>query len=192
MRVPLFVLLLSVALGAEARTVLLDHIPLQWKPTSSVQLPPMEMPKTPIQFETFQDEREGKEAIGENREDEKKPKPVTTSDDVGRFVSTHMRELFVHSGLNVVDSDAAVTIKGEVRRFFVAETGTYQGELAVHITVVGRDGKTLWSGVASGDASRFGRSYKAENYYETLSDSLVNSVSSMLQSAEFQKAVAGI
>src|ERR1700761_6288000 len=111
MRAPFFVLLLTVALGAEARTGALDHTPLQWKPTSSVQLPPMEMPRTPIQFETFQDEREGKEAIGENREDENKPKPVTTGDDVGKFVSTHMRELFVHSGLNVVDSGAAVTIK---------------------------------------------------------------------------------
>jgi hypothetical protein len=56
---------------------------------------------------------------------------------------------------------------------------------------VGRDGQTLWSGNASGEATRFGRSYKLENYYEVLSDAVVNTVSSMLQSAEFQQALAG-
>jgi len=54
-----------------------------------------------------------------------------------------------------------------------------------------RDGKTLWNGLASGDATRFGRSYKIENYYEALSDAIVNTVSSMLQSAPFQRALSG-
>jgi len=154
-----------------------------------VKLGTMEMPLTTIQFETFQDVRDNKEAIGENREDAA-PKPVTTTDDVGAFVSDHMRDLFDHSGLKTVDSGADVIIKGEVKRFFVRETSTYQSELAVHLTVVGRDGQTLWSGIATGDATRFGRSYKLENYYEVLSDAVVNTVSSMLQSAEFQKALA--
>jgi hypothetical protein len=51
-----------------------------------------------------------------------------------------------------------------------------------------RGGKTLWSGLASGDETRCGRSYKLENYYEVLSDAIVNTVSSLLESAEFQKA----
>ena len=84
-----------------------------------------------------------------------------------------------------------MTIKGEVKQFFVRETNSYRSEIAVHLTVVGRDGRTLWSGLAAGDASRFGRSYRLENYYETLSDAVVNTVSSMLQSAEFQKALSG-
>jgi hypothetical protein len=143
-----------------------------------------------IQFETFQDARKDKQAIGENLEDDK-PKPVTTTDDVGAFVSSHMHELFDHAGFKTVDSDGAVTIKGEVKQFFVTETATYKSEVAVRLTVVGRGGKTLWSGVASGDATRFGRSYKLENYYEVLSDAIVNTVSSMLESAEFQKALLG-
>jgi hypothetical protein len=83
-----------------------------------------------------------------------------------------------------------VIVKGEVRQFFVRETHTYKAEVAVHLTVLGKDGATLWSGVASGDASRFGRSYLLENYYEVLSDAVVNATSSTLQSAEFQKALA--
>ena len=190
MRARLFIILLTIALGAQAKPPKLEHVPLEWRPTSDLKLGTMEMSQTPIQVETFQDVRANPQAIGENREDDV-PKPVTTSDDVGAFVSAHMRELLDKGGLKTVDSDGAVTIKGEVKQFFVRETGTYKSAVAVHLTVVGRDGQTLWSGTASGDATRFGRSYKLENYYEVLSDALVNTVSSMLQSAEFQKALAG-
>ena len=190
MRARLFIILLTIALGAQAKTILLEHVPLKWRPTSDLQLGTMQMAQTPIQFETFQDVRANREAIGENREDDV-PKPVTTTDDVGAFVSTHMRDLLDKGGLKIVDSAGAVTIKGEVKQFFVRETSTYKSEVAVHLTVVGRDGQTLWSGTASGDATRFGRSYKLENYYEVLSDAVVNTVSSMLQSAEFQKALNG-
>jgi hypothetical protein len=60
----------------------------------------------------------------------------------------------------------------------------------VQLTVTDRDGNTLWKGLASGEATRFGRSYKIENYYEVLSDAVVNTVSSMLRSAEFRKALS--
>ena len=191
MRAGPFVMLLVVALGAYAKTkTLLEHVPLQWKPTSELKLGTMEVSQVPIQFETFQDARDDKQAIGENLEDDK-PKPVTTTDDVGAFVSSHMRELFDRAGFKTVEGNGAVTIKGEVKQFFVRETATYKSEVTVHLTVVGHGGRTLWSGLASGDATRFGRSYKLENYYEVLSDAVVNAVSSMLESAEFKKALTG-
>ncbi|HTT03132.1 MAG TPA: YajG family lipoprotein [Steroidobacteraceae bacterium] len=190
MRAGLLVVSLAVTLSAYAKPATLEHVPLQWKPTSKLKLGTMQMPQTTVQFEAFQDVRENKEAIGENRE-QAQPKPVTTSDDVAAFISTHMRELFDRAGIKTVDSNGAVTIKGEVRQFFVRETGTYKSTVVVHVTVAGRDGATLWSGLATGDASRFGRSYKLENYYEVLSDAVVNAVSSMLQSPEFQKSLSG-
>ena len=82
MRIRLCVLLFAVTFGAHARTTLLEHVPLQWKPTSELQLGTCRRPQTPIQFEMFQDVRDNKLAIGENDEDTQ-PKPVTTSDDVG-------------------------------------------------------------------------------------------------------------
>ena len=139
-------LLLGVSLAASSKTKLLEHIPLQWRPTS---------------------------------------------DDVGAFVSTHIRQLFDQAGIKTVDSNGAVTIKGEVKKFFVREGSTYESEVAIHLTVIDQDGKTLWNGLASGEATRFGRSYKAENYYEVLSDAVVNTVSSMLQASDFQKAISG-
>ena len=150
----------------------------------------MQMSQARIQFLVFQDLRSNKEVIGENLEDDT-PKPVTTSDDVGAFVGSHIRELFDHEGLKTVDADGDVTIKGEVTQFYVRETGTYKSEVGVRLTVTDRAGKTLWSGLASGDAERFGRSYKLENYYEVLSDAIVNTVSSMLDSAQFQSALSG-
>ena len=190
MRARLFLLLMTFALGAEAKTALLEHVPLRWRATSDLELGTMEMAQTPIQVEPFQDARANPEIIGENREDEA-PKPVTTNDDVGAFVSRHLRDLLDKGGLKTVDSDGAVIIKGEVKQFFVRETSTYKSTVAIHLTVMSRDGQTLWSGTASGDATRFGRSYKLENYYEVLSDALVNTVSSMLQSPDFQKALSG-
>jgi hypothetical protein len=183
-------LLLSVSLVASSKTKLLEHIPLQWRPTSDLRLGTTQMTASPVIVATFTDDRDGKEVIGENSED-RDPKPVTTTDDVGAFVSMHIRQLFDEAGIKTVDSNGAVTIKGEVKKFFVREKNTYKSEVAIHLTVIDQDGKTLWNGLASGDATRFGRSYKAENYYEVLSDAVVNTVSSMLLAADFQKAISG-
>ena len=183
-------LLLGVSLAASSKTTLLEHIPLQWRPTSDLRLGTTQMTASPVTVAPFTDGRDDKESIGENREDND-PKPVTTSDDVGAFVSTHIRQLFDQAGIKTVDSNGAVTIKGEVKKFFVREGNTYKSEVAIHLTVIDQDGKTLWNGLASGEATRFGRSYKAENYYEVLSDAVVNTVSSMLQAGDFQKAISG-
>jgi hypothetical protein len=190
MRTRLLLVLLAATASAYARPALLEHVPLQWRPTSELRLGTAQMSQAHIQFLPFQDLRSNKEAIGENLEDDK-PKPVTTTDDVGAFVGTHIRELFDHAGLKTVDSDGDVIIKGEITQFYVRETSSYKSEVGVHLTVVDRAGKTLWSGLASGDADRFGRSYKLENYYEVLSDAIVNTVSSMLDSAQFQSALSG-
>src|SRR5258706_16049855 len=123
MRALLALMLISVALDGYAKTVPLTHMPLQWKPTSQLASGTTDMDATPIRFEIFQDVRNDKEKVGENLEDAQ-PKPVTTTDDVGAFVGTHMRELFDGAGLKFVDSDAAVTIKGEVRRFLARRTAT--------------------------------------------------------------------
>lgn len=190
MRARILLLVVAATLAAQAHAASLVNIPLKWRPTSDLRLGVLQMSQAPVQFEAFRDARADKHAIGENREEDT-PKPVTTTDDVGAFVSAHMRSLFDQAGLKTVDSNGTVTIKGEVTQFFVRETSLYRSEVAVHLTVVGRDGKVLWSGTASGEAKRFGRSYKAENYYEVLSDAIVNTVSSMLQSAQFQKALSG-
>ena len=180
---------LAVALTASSKTTLLEHIPLEWRPTSDLRLGTVQMTAATVTIAPFIDARDNKETVGENREDDI-PKPVSTTDDVGAFVSTHVRELFDQAGVHTVDSGGAFTLKGEVKKFFVREEATYKSTVEIHITIIDQEGKTLWNGIASGDAKRFGRSYKAENYYEVLSDALVNTVSSLLQAADIQKAMS--
>ena len=182
--------LIAVAVaGSVLAAAYLTNVPLKWKPTSDLRLGALQMAQTPIQFEKFTDARQDIHAIGENREDDDKPKPVTTPDDVGAFVSTGMRALFDKAGLKTVDSGGAVIVKGEVKEFFARESHTYKAEVAIHLAIVTRDGTTLWSGTAPGEATRFGRSYVLENYYEVLSDAVVNATSSLLSSPDIQKAL---
>jgi hypothetical protein len=105
MRARFLLLALAATLSAHAKSVPLENVSLQWKPTSELKLSTMQMPSGTIQFETFQDERNHKEAIGENLEDER-PKPVTTADDVGAFVGSHMRgaEVLSDAIVNTVSS----------------------------------------------------------------------------------------
>ena len=49
----------------------------------------------------------------------------------------------------------------------------------------------MWTGITRGTSTRFGRSYSAENYYEALSDSLVDAVHNLMGSAAFHSALDG-
>jgi hypothetical protein len=52
-------------------------------------------------------------------------------------------------------------------------------------------GKPVWRGTVMGEATRWGRSYKLENYYEAISDSLLDAVGKSLKSDPYLKALAG-
>jgi hypothetical protein len=167
----------------------LKNVPLEWKPTADINSAVFKVPASKIRFETFKDTRSQPALIAENREDDT-PKPVTTKDDVGTFVSTQMRQVFNRLGYNIVDAGGDAVVSGDVTDFLVEETNRYRGNVVVHLTVRNPAGAVLWDGNASGSASTFGRSYSLENYYEVLSDSLVNATTALLQDHEFQRALA--
>jgi hypothetical protein len=100
-------LMLSVSPVASSTTKLLEHVPLQWRPTSDLRLGTTQMTASPVVVATFTDNRDNRAIIGENSED-KELKPVTTTDDVGAFVSMHIRQLFDEAGIKTVDSNGAV------------------------------------------------------------------------------------
>ena len=68
---------------------------------------------------------------------------------------------------------------------------TYNGDVRLKVTLIDPSGTSLWTGITSGAATRFGRSYRAENYYEVLSDSLVKAVQNLMQNASFRSALEG-
>ena len=172
----------------------LENIPLVWKTTTtlgsmgSVDLTDLENAK--LQVDRLADNRENRGVIGQNSE-KQTPRKVTTPDDVSAFVTDHMKSLISRVGIDVVDSGGTAMLKGEIKQFFVDETETYKGDVRLRLTLTNPAGKVLWTGTTGGAASRFGRSYRAENYYETLSDSLIEATYHLVQDAGFRKALAG-
>jgi hypothetical protein len=56
-------------------------------------------------------------------------------------------------------------------------------------TLKDRNDKVLYVGVARGNASNFGRSYKAENYQEVLSTAILNMVAALVKQEGFLRAL---
>ena len=172
----------------------LENIPLQWKPTSVFsEMGTLDLSggvvTTKIRFEPLVDTRQDPARVAENRE-KAQVRPMTTSTDVAVFVTDHLKSTVRSAGLNVVDGDADISVSGDIRKFFVTEDSTYNGEISLMIHVKDRSGKELWSGVVNGDATRWGRSYKAENYFEVMSDMILRATFNMLSNDGFHAALA--
>lgn len=172
----------------------LENIPLVWKPTSVFsEMGTLDLSggvvTTKIRFDPLVDTRQDPARVAENRE-KAQVRPMTTSTDVAVFVTDHLKSTVRSAGLNVVDGDADIIVSGDIRKFFVAEDSTYNGEISLMIHVKDKSGKELWSGVVNGDATRFGRSYKAENYFEVMSDMILRAAFNMLSNDGFHTALA--
>jgi hypothetical protein len=185
---------LFLALAFLAGCAAPNNVPLVWEPERQHNSPPNAAPadffKTKVKVAPMTDSRQDPKLIGENREGST-PKPATTSDDVAAFATYHFRALLTRVGMTVVDSGESAIIKGDIQRFFVTETNKYSGEVRIDFLVTDPAGKTLWQGMTGGTSTRVGLSYRAENYYESLSDALVITTNTLLRDPGFQAAIAG-
>jgi hypothetical protein len=170
----------------------LENIPLEWKPTSPmserapVDLKGLEGIK--LQIDPFTDKREDPAFIGRNTS-RVPTRKVTTNEDVARFVTYRVKSLMSGLGLTVVESGGDVIMKGEVRKFFVEEASRYNADVELQATLTDANGKILWVVATSGSSSRFGISYKADNYYEVLSDALIGAVHELAHNPGLRKAL---
>jgi hypothetical protein len=185
---------IPAASAAPAKRNKLEGIPLVWKPTTNVasfgSIDLTGMTEVKVQIDRLGDKRGDRGFIGENSE-KQPPRKVTTPDDVAAFVTDHMKSLIKGAGLNVVDSGGTAIVKGEVLQFFVEETDNYKGDVRLQISVTNAAGEVVWTGLTGGSSSRFGRSYKDENYYETLSDSLIEATYNLMKTPGFHDALVG-
>jgi hypothetical protein len=199
----------SLGLGMFAGCVsnrTLTNVPLTWSPSDTLDLGGVRQnfgaPAT-LHFLPFEDTAPDPQLIGKNVEPDRihhwdpgtgrdKPLPVdvTTSDQVGRFVSQHMQDLFAQAGYRAADTNAERVVSGVVHKFFVEEGSLYRATLDLSLTVRDQNGKVLWSGTVQGTSSTFGRSYSLENYEQVLSDSVMDAVDQLLQNSPFNKALA--
>ncbi|KAF0215629.1 MAG: hypothetical protein FD174_4077 [Geobacteraceae bacterium] len=169
-----------------------EDIPLVWKPTNEVYdlntATLTGLYEQKIKVVPFVDARENRREIARNIED-KSPRPVTTKDDVGAWCTDRFASIMRQFGFKVVDSGETVVLKGEILQFYVVEDSVYKANVGIKVTAETPAGAKLWQGMMSGSSRRFGRSYKPENYYETLSDAYLEAVHGLLKSEEFRKAV---
>ena len=181
-------LLLGAPAAAHAKKPL-TAMALQWSPTSELsefgEVDLTGIGALELQLGSFDDERDVRDRVGENREDDARVMMVSTPDDVAAFVRQGLQATIGRVGLRTVETDGDVVLSGAVRRFFVTERQTYVGEVAIWLVARSRAGEVLWEGLANGSATRFGRSYKAENYNEVFSDSVMGAAMALLQNKSF-------
>ncbi|HET8900414.1 MAG TPA: hypothetical protein VFM84_00630 [Holophagaceae bacterium] len=170
-------------------------VPLEWTPTSTLAesmgpLNLLPLANAKIWIQPFTDARPDKALVGENQE-RSVALTISTKDDVAAFLGEHMRALYKEAGLPMAAKaeEATVVVSVEVLRCKVTEKDTYKGELNLMVEVKA-GGKPVWRGTVMGEATRWGRSYKLENYYEAISDSLLDAVGKSLKSDAFLKALA--
>jgi hypothetical protein len=180
--------------AAAARETELENIPLKWSPTSTLaEMGPVDLTAPDltvrIHIEGLIDSRQNPTLIAQNTEKPDKPRPVTTSGDVAAFVTEHLKDTLRAGGLTTVDDGGDVTLSGEIRQFFVNEVNVYRGEASIVLHLKNGAGKEIWTGVINGDAERFGRSYRADNYYEVLSDTLLRAAHNLLANPAFHEAL---
>ncbi len=181
--------MMSLAGPAVAQKTL-EGIPLVWKPSNKKSAGVVNLAglmDVKIQVDPFVDTRENRAKFGENQEG-KTPRPVTTSGSVAEFCTQNFRNVLKQYGLTVVPSGGDVIVAGDILEFMVTETNTYKGEVRLKVAVK-KGGKTEWGGVAAGTSSRWGRSYKDENYYETISDALLEASTRAIEDEGFRKAL---
>lgn len=168
----------------------LENIPLTWKPTSPMaERGPLDLKGlegAKLQIDPFVDNREDKTLIGVNK-DKIPNRKVTTQEDVARFVTYQMKNLMSAQGVPIAESGGTVVMKGWVKRFFADEATRYNAEIELELTFTDpATGKILWSFMTSGSSSRYGISYKADNYYEVLSDALIGATHELLRNPKFK------
>jgi hypothetical protein len=169
------------------------NVPLEFKPEHSEPLSGSLSGEVKVHLEAVEDRRENKEEIGVNREDAT-PIPIYAGGDKtpAEFIHDVVEEELKNFGADVTDAPEAAdrVVEMELRKFFVEETNNYRAEVSAAVEVRDKGGRSLWKQVVSGQGRTFGRSLKAENYQQTLSDATRRMIEQLFNNPNFQSALA--
>jgi hypothetical protein len=190
----LFVLLSVPAYGDQGNGELKD-IPLLWKPTDAIKsyqaIDLTVYKNAQFMIKPFADARLKPSEIGLNIEKKRSNGEllVTTKDNVAEWLTDQFSKTLSAFDIDVVKNNGTFTLEAEVVKFFVTEKSTYKAEVALKVRLLSKSNAVIWEGMTSGSATRFGKSYKAENYYEALSNATVTVVHALLKEEAFKRAV---
>jgi hypothetical protein len=182
--------------GYGAQTVAeLKGIPLAWKPTEAISsygaIDATAYRNAHFVIRQFTDARKQPASIGVNTEKRlsNRDLPVTTKQKVADWLKGRVAKVFSQFGADVVTSKGTFFVDATVVKFFVTEKSNYDADVSLKITLTAKNGAMVWQGTTTGNATRFGRSYKAENYYEALSNATISAVHGLLNDDSFKLAV---
>jgi hypothetical protein len=188
-------LVFGLSVYALADEPLLKDIPLVWNPTEDVRtfkaVDLTRFHKIPFMVKPFKDFRKNPAEIGVNTERKlaNQDLPVTTKDNVAQWLTFNFSRTLSNFGIDVVQDKGNLTLEADIVNFFVTEKSVYKGLAALKVRLLSKSNAVLWEEMISGDATRFGRSYSAPNYYEALSNAVIYAAYSLLKNDSFQRAV---
>jgi len=180
--------------GAQTTAGLKD-IPLAWQPTDTVssygKIDLTVYQNTQFVIKPFTDVRKQPSEIGINTEKRFSGKDmlVTTNQNVADWLTDKFSKVLPQFGINVVTDNGTFFVNAAVDKFFVTEGSRYNAEISLSVTLTTKNGVVVWQGMTTGSDSFYGRSFKAYNYYEALSNATISAIHAMLNDDAFQKAV---
>jgi len=197
--IPLLCLFISIALAAPGHgagnVAELKGIPLEWKPTEEVSsfaaIDLAAYRNANFVIRKFSDGRKQPATIGINIENSSGDRdlPVTTKQNVADWLTGRVAMVFAEFGVGVVNGKGTFFVDAAVVEFLVTESSRYNAEVSLKVTLTAKNGGVVWKGTTTGNSTRFGRSYKAENYYEALSNATISAVHGLLDDESFKRAV---
>ena len=186
----------SAAAHAADSKAELKNIPLEWKPTEQASsfdaIDLTAFVKTEFVIKPFNDIRKKPQEIGKNveRRGTDQDLLVTTKDNVASWLTDRFAQVLTEFGIGVVKNNGSFILEADIVKFYVTEESTYTGDVGLKVRLrSAKNDNVLWEGMVSTSSSRWGRSYKAENYFESLSDATMSAVYALLMDDTFKEAV---
>jgi hypothetical protein len=181
--------------SVKERTLTLQFMPQDNDETSSPRLAEG-LAARPIDL-TFKDGRPSSEAglVGEGTDDDDHLFPWMSTNPVVEFAKGVLVRTAQGWGVRI-EPGSPLTLEVRLTRFFISEKdqavgSSYAAEVRLAYELKGRDGDILMTGVASGDASRYGRKRSADNCNELLSDAMKKAYAGLFDQQGLQAAWSG-
>ena len=182
-------ILLILSIGCAA-TPELVQVKMDYTPTNLVT-PPIERPGSSIFIAPIIDKRKNPDQIGENVEKSKAVPAKAPSQEVLSSIEKAFKKEFSRAGLNVVDDKgkAQRIVQVSLMNLWVQEKNTFDAVVVNHVEVKDKMGKVLYSQGFKGAATRWGRSYSADEYRKVISDAVVELLKNMFKNDAFMKSL---
>lgn len=168
------------------------EIPLKWKPTKtnisidSANLKTLQ--KYRFRVNPFNECREDTGIIGKNILRES-TRLVKTNTMVPDWCEKQIVSTLKSYGLTITEDSADYVISACINKFHVEEKKRYVGEAELRFEVNTIEGQYKWAAILSAESENWGRTFSAENYHESLSNSLLFIIESFLQNTQLVQAI---